>query len=212
MNQVHQFICYLLRLTPLIASELRSINVTKALVQNRMPCRYRIGSMFVIFVLESVNEFNWTKQPTEIVLLPVVMISVFDASGMGFVYVQDEPHALVSPDFIVDLKIISTRLSRRVDGRKYTRIWFIIINRYHHLLLSLLKRYPKVIFHLSIDGYLIINLKVKQFLFCSRTQEKLSFYLNYIISIFFVNNTQAWQRRFRKHPKDNRCHVRRQEV
>ena len=55
------------------------------------------------------------------------MISVFDASGMGFVYVPDEPHALVSPDFIVDLKIISTRLSRRVDGGKYTKIWFVFL-------------------------------------------------------------------------------------
>ena len=95
------------------------------------------------------------------------MISVFDASGMGFVYVPDEPHALVPPDFIIDLKIISTRLSRRVDGEntlEFGSCFSVVTDRYRHLLLSRPKLYPKVIFHLSMDGYLIVNLKVKQFL------------------------------------------------
>ena len=48
---------------------------------NAMSVQNRV--MFVIFVLGSVNKFNGTKQPTEIVLLPVVMISVFSASGRG---------------------------------------------------------------------------------------------------------------------------------
>ena len=58
---------------------------------------------------------------------------------------------------------------------KFGLCFSIVTDRSHHLLLSRPKRYPKVIFHLSIDGYLIINLKVKQFLFLQQNPRQIKF-------------------------------------